>query len=131
MRAWAGVAAVMAFGAAADGIHAPLAAAGDAQRGREVVLSREASCTLCHVIPGVEGRAMGDVGPSLAGVGAKLKAPELRLRIVDSSRINPKSAMPPYHRVEGLNAVAHELRGSPVLSSQQIEDVVAYLGTLK
>jgi len=68
---------------------------------------------------------------SVAGVGSKLKAPELRLRIVDSSRIDPKSVMPPYHRVEGLNAVARELRGSPVLSSQQVEDVVAFLGTLK
>jgi len=131
MRTWAAVAATMAFGAAAEGIQAPLAAAGDAGRGREIVLSREASCVLCHVIPGVEGRAMGDVGPSLAGIGSKLKAPGLRLRIVDSSRINPKSVMPPYHRVEGLNAVARDLRGSPVLSSQQVEDVVAYLGTLK
>ena len=125
------MAASIAFGAAAEGIQAPLAAAGDAVRGREVVLSREASCTLCHTIPGVEGRAMGDVGPSLAGVGAKLKAPAMRLRIVDSSRINPKSVMPPYHRVENLTAVAHDLRGSPVLTSQQVEDVVAYLGTLK
>jgi len=131
MRAWAAVAAVAAFGAAAEGIRTPLAAAGDAKRGREVVLSREASCLLCHVVPGVEGRAMGDVGPSLSGVGSKLKAPELRLRIVDSSRIDPKSVMPPYHRVEGLNAVARELRGSPVLSPQQVEDVVAFLGTLK
>jgi len=131
MRTWAALAATMAFGAAAEGIQAPLAAAGDAGRGREIVLSREASCVLCHVIPGVEGRAMGDVGPSLAGIGSKLKAPGLRLRIVDSSRINPKSVMPPYHRVEGLNAVARDLRGSPVLSSQQVEDVVAYLGTLK
>lgn len=131
MRAWAAVAAAVSLGAAAEGIDAPLAAAGDAERGREIVVSREASCLLCHVIPGVEGRPMGDVGPSLAGVGSKLKAPELRLRIVDSSRINPKSVMPPYHRVEGLNAVARDLRGSPVLSSQQVEDVVAYLGTLK
>jgi len=131
MRAWAALAAAAALGAAAEGIQAPLAAAGDAGRGREVVLSREASCLLCHVIPGVDGRPMGDVGPSLAGVGAKLKAAQLRLRIVDSSRINPKSVMPPYYRVEGLNAVARELRGSPVLTAQQVEDVVAFLGTLK
>ena len=131
MRAWAAWVAGMALGAAAEGMQAPLAPAGDAERGREVVLSREASCTLCHVIPGVEGRAMGDVGPSLAGVGSKLGAPELRLRIVDSSRISSTSIMPPYHRAENLNAVARDLRGSPVLSSQQVEDVVAYLGTLK
>ena len=130
MRAWA-LAAVAATCAAAAGIDKPLAARGDAARGREIVLGREANCLLCHVVPGAEGRAMGDVGPPLAGVGAKLRRSELRLRIVDSSRIDPKSVMPPYHRVEGLNAVARELRGSPVLSPQQVEDVVAFLGTLK
>jgi len=74
---------------------------------------------------------MGDVGPSLAGVGAKLRRSQLRQRIVDSSKVNPATVMPPYHRTEGLNAVAREFRDQPVLTAQQVEDVVAFLGTLK
>ena len=70
---------------------------------------------------------MGNVGPPLAGVGARLSAGELRLRVVDSTRVNPDSVMPPYHRTDGLNRVAVLYRGEPVLNAQQVEDVVAYL----
>jgi sulfur-oxidizing protein SoxX len=131
MRGWAALAASLACAAAAEGIDKPLAPAGDAARGREIVLARESNCVLCHSIPGLEGRAAGDLGPSLAGVGAKLRPAQLRLRIVDSSRLNPATIMPPYHRVEGLTAVAREFRGRPILTAQEVEDVVAYLGTLK
>ena len=130
MRAWA-LAAVAATCAAAAGIDKPLAAKGDAARGREIVLGRDANCPLCHVVPGAQDRAMGDVGPSLLGVGAKLRRSELRQRIVDSSKVNPATVMPPYHRTEGLNAVAREFRDQPVLTAQQVEDVVAFLRTLK
>jgi sulfur-oxidizing protein SoxX len=130
MRAWALVLVAATFAAAA-GIDKPLASRGDAARGRQIVLGREANCLLCHVVPGAEGRAMGDVGPSLAGVGAKLPRSQLRLRIVDSSKLNPATVMPPYHRTEGLNSVAREFRDQPLLSAQQVEDVVAFLGTLK
>ncbi len=84
----------------------------------------------CHQIPGLEGPA-GNLGPALAGVGSRLSTPELRMRLIDSSRINPESIMPPYYRTEGLNRVAPVYRGKPILSAQQIEDVVAYLATLK
>ena len=131
MRAWVLLAATVAFAAAAEGIDQPLAGAGDPARGRELVLARESNCLLCHVVPDAQDRAMGNVGPSLAGVGAKLSPAEMRLRIVDSSRINPASIMPPYHRVDGLNTVAREFRGKPIFTSQEVEDVVAYLGTLK
>ena len=130
MRRWA-LAAAAATCAAAAGIDKPLAAHGDAQRGREIVFGREANCLLCHSVPGAEGRAMGDVGPSLAGVGAKLRPAQLRLRIVDSSKLNPATVMPPYHRTQGLNTVAREFRDQPILTAQQVEDVVAFLGTLK
>ena len=130
MRGWAFVAAAVTVAAAA-GIDKPLASRGDAARGREIVLGRDANCLLCHAVPGAEGRAMGDVGPSLAGVGTKLRRSELRLRIVDSSKLNPATVMPPYHRTEALNSVAREYRDQPVLTAQQVEDVVAFLGTLK
>ena len=130
MRPWAFVAAATTLAAAA-GIDKPLASAGDAARGREIVVSRESNCLLCHVVPGAEGHPMGDIGPPLAGVGAKLRPAQLRLRIVDSSKINPTTIMPPYHRTEGLSTVAREFRDKPVLTAQQVEDVVAFLGTLR
>lgn len=116
--------------AAADGIERPLAATGDAARGKAIVAARETNCVLCHEVPGNAG-PMGDVGPPLAGAGTRLSRAQLRLRIVDSTRVNPATRMPSYHRVEGLRRVPAQLRGRPVLSAQQVEDVVAYLETLR
>lgn len=102
---------------------------GNPVRGHEIVTGRDANCVLCHDVPGV--RIAGDLGPPLAGVGARLDGAQLRARIEDSTRLNPESIMPSYHRVEGLSRVAGEYRGKPVLTAQQVEDVVAYLVTLK
>lgn len=74
---------------------------------------------------------MGDIAPSLSGVGARLSDGQLRLRIVDQSRLNPDTVMPSYYKTDGLVRVAPTYRGKPVLTVQQIEDVVAYLKTLK
>jgi sulfur-oxidizing protein SoxX len=110
----------------------PLAAPGDARRGEAIVLDRAlSSCVLCHIVPDPDKRPMGNIAPPLAGVGARLSAAELRLRMVDSTQINPQSVMPPYYRVEGLHQVAPAWRGKTILDAQQIEDVVAYLLTLK
>jgi len=105
--------------------------AGNAARGREVVLGRDSNCLLCHVVPEPGARAMGNLAPPLGGVGARLSEGQLRLRIVDSMRLNPQTIMPSYYRVDGLNQVAAALRGKPVLTAQQVEDVVAYLLTLR
>jgi sulfur-oxidizing protein SoxX len=85
---------------------------------------------LCHAIPGAD-RPAGNLGPSLAGVGSRFSAEELRLRLIDASRFNPKSVMPPYGRVEGLHAVAPQYRGKPLLTDQEIEDAVAFMLTLR
>jgi sulfur-oxidizing protein SoxX len=116
-----------------DGIPTPLAAAtGDVQRGRQVTLdANRGNCTVCHAMPINEVSTFGNVGPPLDGVGSRLTEPQLRLRIVDARRINRRSTMPPYHRVEGLHRVAHQYRGRPVLDAQEVEDVVAYLASLK
>ncbi len=67
----------------------------------------------------------------LSGVGARLSEGQLRLRIVDSVRLNRDTIMPSYYRMDGLNQVAAAWRGKPVLTAQQVEDVVAYLLTLR
>jgi L-cysteine S-thiosulfotransferase len=113
-----------------DAMDMPLAPAGDAARGREVFASREGGhCILCHAAPGVE--ASGNVGPSLAGVGSRLAPAQIRLRIVDITRVNPDAAMPSFHRTEGLVRVTGSRVGQPALDGQQVEDLVAFLSTLR
>jgi sulfur-oxidizing protein SoxX len=113
-----------------DAMETPLAAAGDAARGREVFVAREGGhCVLCHAVPGVD--VAGDVGPPLTHAGSKFTPAQLRLRVADISRVRPLAAMPTFHRTENLTRVAASYQGKPVLSGQQVEDLVAYLSTLR
>ena len=108
------------------------ALAGDPVRGRAIVADRQVGlCLLCHSGPFPEERFQGDLAPSLAGAGSRWSEDELRLRLVDPARLNPKTIMPSYYRKDGLERVAPAFRGKTILSAQQIEDVVAYLATLK
>lgn len=106
-------------------------APGDAARGKAVVESRDSNCLLCHAVPNSGVRYMGNVGRSLEGVGAQLTEGQLRLRIVDSMRLNRDTMMPSYYRVDRLNQVAGAWRGKPILTAQQVEDTVSYLLTLR
>jgi sulfur-oxidizing protein SoxX len=116
-----------------DGLPQSLTGAkGEAERGRAIVVNRQVGlCLLCHSGPFPEERFQGNLAPDLKGAGRRWSEAQLRLRIVDSSRINPATIMPAYHRTEGLVRVAPAWRGKPVLSAEQIEDVVAFLMTLK
>ncbi len=115
-----------------DAIPSPLTgAAGDPVRGRAIVVKRENTCLLCHSGPFPEARFQGDLSPNLRGAGGRLTQGQLRLRLVDASSLNPATIMPSYYRVDGLNRVAPAWRGKPILSAEQIEDVVAYLATLR
>ena len=105
---------------------------GDAARGRAIVTNRQVGlCLLCHSGPFPEEKFQGTLAPNLAGAGARWSEGQLRLRIVDSSRLSPDTMMPSYYRVDGLTRVAPAFAGKPVLSAEQIEDVVAYLVTLR
>ena len=134
LATWLGVAGTLGS-AQAQGLPAwetPLASAGDAARGQAIVLKRqEGLCLLCHSGPFPQEPFQGNLAPSLEGVGARLSAAELRLRMMDSRRINPSSIMPPYFDTQGLQQVSAAYAGKTLLSAQQLEDVVAFLQTLK
>jgi sulfur-oxidizing protein SoxX len=106
-------------------------APGDATQGRALVLNRLSTCILCHNGPFPEEKFQGDLAPSLAGAGTRWSAGQLRLRIVDGSRLNPATIMPSYYRLDGLQRVGTSWRGKPILSAEQIEDIVAYLASLR
>jgi len=116
-----------------DGIPQPLSAEpGDAARGRAIVANRQVGlCLLCHTAPIAEERFQGTLAPDLAGAGARSTPAQLRLRLADSRRINPQSIMPAYFRADGLTRVGKGWQGKTVLGAQQIEDVIAYLASLR
>jgi L-cysteine S-thiosulfotransferase len=105
---------------------------GDAGRGRAIVADRTVGlCLLCHSGPIPEQPLQGNLAPSLAGAGARNTAGQLRLRLVNPSRLVPDTIMPPYYRLDHLQRVAIAYGGKTILTAEQIEDVVAYLMTLK
>jgi sulfur-oxidizing protein SoxX len=114
-----------------DGIAESLTGSpGDATRGRALVLDRAMTCILCHSGP-FGTQFQGDLAPSLAGAGNRWKPSQLRLRLVDAAHFNPDTIMPSYYRVDGLARVGRSWTGKPILSADQIEDIVAYLATLR
>lgn len=105
---------------------------GDPARGRAIVVDRQRGlCLLCHSGPFPDQRQQGDLAPSLAGAGSRNTVGRLRLRMVDSRRLNPSTIMPSYYRTEGLHQVGKTWQGKPVLTAEEIEDVTAFLATLK
>jgi L-cysteine S-thiosulfotransferase len=116
-----------------DSIDTPLTSSPvDAERGRRIVQDRALSaCLLCHAGPFPAPHLQGTIGPSLDGVGDRLTPGQIRLRLVDARRVNPDTVMPAYYVTEGLNRVGRSWQGRPILTAQQIEDVVAFLASLR
>ncbi len=116
-----------------DAITEPLTSTlGDAERGRHIFMDRErGDCLVCHAAPLPDRQMHGTVGPALDGIGSRYSAGALRLRLVDAQRINPQSVMPAYYKVSGLYRVLTPYRNKTLLTAQEIEDVIAYLLTLK
>jgi len=105
---------------------------GDPARGRAIVANRTIGlCLLCHSASIPEERFQGNLAPTLAGAGLRSTPGQLRLRLADAARLNPDTIMPPYYRLDGLMRVARNFQGKTILTAEQIEDVVAYLSTLK
>ena len=132
-----GLAAALTFllvtAAASDALPPPLTATpGDPVAGKKIVLDRHVGlCLLCHSGPVPEERFQGNLAPDLAGAGARWNAAQLRLRLVNPQHFNPDSLMPAYYRTDGLVRVSERWQGRPILDAQQIEDVIAWLLTLK
>ncbi|MDB5405148.1 MAG: soxX [Rhodospirillales bacterium] len=125
--------ALRSFAIVGDAIPDSLTGApGDAARGRAIVFNRQVGlCLLCHSGPFPDEKFQGNLAPDLSGAGARSSIGQLRLRLVDASRLNPATIMPSYYRTEGLTRVAPAFVGKPILTAAQIEDVVAFLATLQ
>nr|VFJ89586.1 MAG: sulfur-oxidizing protein SoxX [Candidatus Kentron sp. LFY]VFJ90219.1 MAG: sulfur-oxidizing protein SoxX [Candidatus Kentron sp. LFY]VFK19021.1 MAG: sulfur-oxidizing protein SoxX [Candidatus Kentron sp. LFY] len=105
---------------------------GDPDKGRKLAIQRKkGNCLACHRMPIPEEDDHGTVAPDLAHVASRLTIPQLRLRVVDSKRINPATMMPSFYRIDGLHRVAEKFKGKPILTAEEVEDVIAYLTTLK
>lgn len=108
------------------------AGAGDPDNGRAVAINRKrGNCLACHILPIPEQPFHGKVGPDLSEIASTSNAGEMRLRIVNPKVLNPDTIMPAFYRSDGLNRVAKKFQGKTILTAQEVEDVVAYLMTLK
>jgi L-cysteine S-thiosulfotransferase len=116
-------------------IPAPLTTkAGDPKAGQQVVIDRRlGNCLSCHEIGALRTEPFhGEIGPSLDGVAGRWNAAGLRMIVVNAKKVfGDGTAMPAFYRVDGLNRVRPEFAGKPILTAQQVEDVIAYLGTMK
>ena len=115
----------------ADAMTMPLAAAGDPAIGRAIFSDRESGhCVLCHQVDGLEVPFQGNLGPALSDVGARLTEAQIRLRIVDNTKVNPGTVMPSYYRMTDLHQVGRAYQGETVLSAAEVEHLVAWLSQL-
>ncbi|MEL6415310.1 MAG: sulfur oxidation c-type cytochrome SoxX [Pseudomonadota bacterium] len=101
---------------------------GIAERGQSIFVDRERGhCVLCHAIDELDAEFQGNVGPDLSTVGGRLSPGQLRMRIVDYQIVRPGTLMPSYYRIHDLYQVAEEYQDEPILTAQEVEDLVVYL----
>ena len=77
-----------------------------ARAGGRLVVDRSSTCILCHSGPFPEQKFQGDLAPDLAGSGSRWSEGQLRLRLVDASRLNAETIMPSYYRSTASTASA-------------------------
>ena len=105
---------------------------GNSKKGRKLAVHRKkGNCLACHKMPIPEQQFHGEIGPDLAGVGSRYSTGELRLLIVNPKVVNEDTIMPAFYKNTGFNAVLKKFKGKTVISAQDVEDIIAYLLTLK
>ena len=116
-----------------DAIAAPLTGeAGDPVNGKNLaIIRKKGNCLACHSMPIPEQAFHGNIGPDLKGISRRYSEGEIRLRIVNPKVLNSETIMPAFYRIDGLNRVIKKFAGKPIISAQDVEDIVAYLMTLK
>ncbi len=130
-RRWRGYGLLVAFMAVVPLAEARVAG-GDAQRGRQIFLDRELGhCILCHQTKQVDAPFQGNLGPELSDVAARLTAAEIRAKVTDPTVANPESAMPAFRRTQGLRQVADARADKPILTAEQLADLMAFLVELR
>ncbi len=111
----------------------------DVENGRILMNKGAGNCIACHQVTDLADLPFhGDIGPSLDGVGARWSEAELRGILADAKRMFPGTMMPSFYRTEGFVRVGEAYTGkakegevAPLLTAQEIEDLVSYLKTLK
>lgn len=126
-------AGIMKYEVANGGISKSLTdKAGDAKNGRKLAINRKkGNCLACHAMPIPEQQFHGEVGPALNGVASRYSVAEMRLRIVDPKVLNEDTIMPAFYKDSGFHRVHKKFKGKSVLAAQEVEDILAYLTTLK
>lgn len=105
---------------------------GDPAKGREIAINRKkGNCLACHIMPIPEQSFHGETAPDLNGVASRYEVGELRLRVVNPKILNPDTMMPAFYRNDGFHRVAKKFQGKTILSPQDVEDLLAYLMTLR
>lgn len=106
--------------------------AGDVENGRKVAIDRKkGNCLACHEMPIPEQPFHGKIAPTLVGVADRYDAGEIRLRVVNPKIVNEDTIMPAFYKNDGFHRVLKKFEGKTVISAQEVEDIIAYLMTLK
>ena len=112
--------------------------AGDPAAGEKIMNKGAGNCVACHEVSSLDYLSFhGEIGPTLDGVADRWSEAEIRGIVTNAKVMFEGSMMPSFYKTDGFirlgNAYtgkAHEGDVAPLLTAQEIEDVVAYLMTL-
>ncbi len=106
---------------------------GDPAKGKEWFVGRKlGNCLACHVNSDATGESFhGEVGPLLDGVADRWTEAELRGIVTNSKMMFDGTIMPAFYVDTGYFRPLDDFAGKSILTAQQVEDIVAYLQTLK
>lgn len=115
-------------------------APGDPEQGAVIMKTKsKGNCVSCHAVSALEDAPFhGEVGPVLDGVGSRWEEAELRGIVANAKKTYDGTVMPAFYKTSGFIRPGNGFTGKagteplpPLLTAQEIEDVVAFLMTLK